>query len=189
MLIGKTFDFPTVSEWDPCWVEYSWFWVPPFHYLKYILPLPSRMQSFCWKIRSYLYGSSLYVICCSSLVGFNIFSLNLTFISLITMSLAVFLLGFILYGTFCAYSTWVFPFPIFGKFCLCVVYSNIFPSPFSLLLLRLLWCENCLMFQRSLRLSSILFFLNCFHCSDFHHSVFHFTYSFFCFHYSTVDSF
>ena len=46
-------------------------------------------------------GIPLYVICCFSLAAFNIFSLYLIFVSLINMCLAVFLLGFMLYGAFC----------------------------------------------------------------------------------------
>ena len=46
-------------------------------------------------------GFPLYVICHFSLVGFNILSLSLIFVSLITMCLDVFLLGFILPGTLC----------------------------------------------------------------------------------------
>ena len=49
-----------------------------------------------------LMGIPLYVICCFSLVTFNIFSLYLIFDSLINMCLGVFLLGFILCGTLCA---------------------------------------------------------------------------------------
>ena len=49
-----------------------------------------------------LMGIPLYVICCFSLVAFNIFSLYLILDSLINMCLGVFLLGFILYGTLCA---------------------------------------------------------------------------------------
>ena len=43
----------------------------------------------------------LYVICHFSLVAFNILSLSLIFVSLITMCLSVFLFGFILPGTLC----------------------------------------------------------------------------------------
>ena len=49
----------------------------------------------------YLMGITLYVICCSSLVAFNIFSLYLIFDSLISMFLGMLLLVFILYGTLC----------------------------------------------------------------------------------------
>ena len=46
-------------------------------------------------------GFPLYVTCCCSLAAFNILSLCLVFVSLISMYLGVFLLGFILYGTLC----------------------------------------------------------------------------------------
>ena len=42
----------------------------------------------------------LYVTCCFSLAASNILSLCLVFVSLISMCLGVFLLGFILYGIF-----------------------------------------------------------------------------------------
>ena len=42
----------------------------------------------------------MYVICCFSLVAFNIFPSNLIFVSLINMCLSMFLLRFILYGLF-----------------------------------------------------------------------------------------
>ena len=44
-------------------------------------------------------GFYLYVTCCFSLAAFSILSLYLIFVSLISMCLGVFLLGFILYGT------------------------------------------------------------------------------------------
>ena len=46
-------------------------------------------------------GFPLYVTCCFSLAAFNILSLCLDFVSLISICLGVFLLGFILYGTVC----------------------------------------------------------------------------------------
>ena len=46
-------------------------------------------------------GFPSYVICCFSLAAFNILSLCLLFVSLISMCLGVFLLGFILYETLC----------------------------------------------------------------------------------------
>ena len=45
---------------------------------------------------------SLNVTCCFSLANFNILSLCLVFVSLISMYLGVILLGLILYGTLCA---------------------------------------------------------------------------------------
>ena len=47
-------------------------------------------------------GIPLYVICCFSLVAFNILSLSLIFVSLINMCLGLFLLVFIQYGTLSA---------------------------------------------------------------------------------------
>ena len=44
-------------------------------------------------------GFPLYVTCCFSLAAFNILSLYLVFVSLISMCLGMFLLGFIQYGT------------------------------------------------------------------------------------------
>ena len=49
-----------------------------------------------------LVGVPLYVICRFPLVAINILSLSLIFVSLITIWFGVFLLGFILPGTFCA---------------------------------------------------------------------------------------
>ena len=84
-----------------------------------------------------------YVICCFSLVGLNILSLSLIFVSLITMCLPVYLLKFILPMTLCASWTWLtISFPTFGK-VLAIVSSNIFSGLFSLSLLLLgpLWCK------------------------------------------------
>ena len=52
-------------------------------------------------------GFPLYATCCFSLAAFNILSLCLVFVSLISISLCVFLLWFILYGTLCASWTWL----------------------------------------------------------------------------------
>ena len=46
-------------------------------------------------LRDQLMGIPLHVICCFSLVTLNVFSLNLIFVSLSSLCLAVFLLGFI----------------------------------------------------------------------------------------------
>ena len=46
-------------------------------------------------------GFPSYFTCCFSLAAFNILSLCLVFVSLISMCLGVFLLEFILYGTLC----------------------------------------------------------------------------------------
>ena len=65
-------------------------------------------------------------------VTFNILSLSLIFVSLITMCLSVFLFEFILHGTLCFWLT--IPFPMLGKFS-AIISSNIFSGPFFLLLL------------------------------------------------------
>ena len=46
-------------------------------------------------------GLPFYVTCCFSLAAFIILSLCLVFVSLVSMCLGMFLLGFILYGTLC----------------------------------------------------------------------------------------
>ena len=48
-------------------------------------------------------GLLLYVTCCFSLAAFNILSWCLVFVSLISMCLGMFLLGFILFRTLCAF--------------------------------------------------------------------------------------
>ena len=64
-----------------------------------------------------LMGFPLYVTCCFSFAAFHILSLYFVFVSLISMFLGVFLLGFILYGTLCAsWIDWLFPFPCWENF-------------------------------------------------------------------------
>ena len=76
-------------------------------------------------------GFPLYVICCFSLSELNILSLCLVFVSLISMCLDMFLLGFILYGTVCTSWTWVTTFfLILGKIST-IISSNIFSGSFS----------------------------------------------------------
>ena len=99
----------------------------------------------------------------------NIFSLYLIFDSLINMCLGVFLFGFILYGTLCASWTWLtVSFPTLGKFST-TISSNLFSGPFSFSSssgTRIIQMLVCLMlFQRSLRLFSILFIVFCLFCS------------------------
>ena len=78
-----------------------------------------------------LMGFPLHVICCFSLVAFNIFSLYLIFVSLITVCLGVFLLASILPGAPCPSVTWVtVSFPMVGRFST-IISSYIFSDPFS----------------------------------------------------------
>ena len=71
----------------------------------------------------------LYITCFFSLAAFNILSLCLIFVSLISMCLGVFLFGFILYGALCASWTWLtISFPVLGKFST-IKYLKIFLYP------------------------------------------------------------
>ena len=115
-------------------------------------------------------GFPLYVTYCFFLAAFNILSLCLVFISLINMSLGVFLLGFILYGTLCASWTWLtVSFSMLGKFS-SIMSSKIFSYPFffsstsgtSIILMLV----HLILFQRSLRLSSVLFIPFTLFCSS-----------------------
>ena len=116
MLVWKAFDFSIKSEGESGWVEYFWFFL--FITLN-ILSCHSLLayRVFVEKSADNLMGVPLYVICCFFLVAFNILSLSLIFVSLITMGLSVFLPEFILPGTLCAYwFDWLFPFPCYGSF-------------------------------------------------------------------------
>ena len=44
--LGNSLSFN--SDWKPCWAEYLG--CRFFHHFKYIMPLLSGLQSFCWKI-------------------------------------------------------------------------------------------------------------------------------------------
>ena len=114
-------------------------------------------------------GFPLYVTCCFSLAAYNILSLFLVFVSLISMCLGVFLLGFILYGALCASWTWltisfsmlgiISNYNLFKNFLIPFLFS---PSgtPIIQMLVHLIWS------QRFLRLSSILFILFILFCSS-----------------------
>ena len=114
-------------------------------------------------------GVLLYAICRFSLVAFNNFSLSLVFVTLITMCLVVFLLGFFLPGTLCPSWTWVaISFPVLAKFS-SIISSNIFSVHFSLSspsgtpIMPMLVC--LILSQGSLRLSSFLLILFSLLCS------------------------
>ena len=81
-------------------------------------------------------GFPLYVTCCFSLAAFNILSLCLVFISLISLCL----LGFILYGTLCASWTWstflflfgeIFNYNLFKKFLIPFLFLFSFWVPYN----------------------------------------------------------
>ena len=64
------------------------------------------------------------------LVAFNILSLSLIFVSVITVCLTMFLLGFILPGILCASWTWLsISFPMLGKFSAIIlqIFSQVLP--------------------------------------------------------------
>ena len=63
-----------------------------------MVPFPQVCRFSVEKSAGNLMGVPLYVVCHFSLVAFNILSLSLNSVSVITMCLVVFLLGFILPG-------------------------------------------------------------------------------------------
>ena len=81
-------------------------------------------------------GFPLYVTFCFSLAVFNILSLCFIFVSLISMCLGMFLLGFILYGTVCTSWTWLtIYFSMLRKFSTIILSKFSRTLSFSLLLL------------------------------------------------------
>ena len=132
-----------------------------FHHFKYVLPFPTCLKSFYRKISCYPYGNPLVCYCCFSLAAFNMCSLCLIFVNLINMCLGCFP-GFILFGPLRVYGTCMtISFPILGKFST-IMSSSIFSWSFFLSsssgtpMIRIL--GHCTLSQRSLRLSSFLFF-------------------------------
>ena len=81
------------------------------------------------------------------------------FVHLITLSFSIFLLGFILPGTLCAFWTWVtVSLLMSGKFSAIIsstVFSGPFSSPYETPIMQML--VHLILSQRSLRLSSFLF--------------------------------
>ena len=133
----------------------------------------------------------LLLSCC-----FNILSLCLVFLSLISKCLGMFPLRIILHGTLCASWTWLtISFSMFRKFST-IISSKNFLIPFLFLFFFLDLCnsnvgtfdmvpeisETVLMSFHSF--SFILLFRN-----YFHHSIFQLTDLFFCFRYSVIASF
>ena len=115
-------------------------------------------------------GFPWYVTYSFSLVAFNILFLCLVFLRLISMCLAVFLLGFILYVTLCACWTWLnISFSMLGKFSTIIsskffsytfLFSSTSGTPIIQMLLHLILSHG------SLRLSSVLFILLTLFCSS-----------------------
>ena len=158
-----------------------------FHHFKYMVsltafqPAASAQKSKAVGIPN-LVGISQYVICCFLLVAFNIYSLFLIFVSWLLcvwtcISFGLSCLGFSALpelggDCFISHVMEVFSYYLFKYF------PNSFPSLFSpsgTPIMQILM--HLVLSQRSLRLSSFLFILfSLFHESDFHHSVFQFTY-------------
>ena len=142
-------------------------------------------------------GFPLHVTCCFSLAAVNILSLCLIFVSLISMCLGMFLLGFILCGTLCASWTWLtISFSVLGKFST-IISSKIFSYSFffsSSSGTPIIWML-VLLFDIVPEVSETI--LSSFHSfyfillfrSYFHHFICQLTDSFFCFRYSAIDSF
>ena len=140
-------------------------------------------------------GFPLYVTCCFSLAAFYILSLYLVFVSLISMCLGMFFLGFICMGLFAPLGLdELFPFPV-GEIFNDNVFKN-FPIPF--LFLFYFWDPynlNVGVFDIVPEVSETI--LSSFHSfyfilifrSYFHHFIFQLTDSLFCFRYSAIDSF
>ena len=128
----KASDFSIKSEWEVCWVEYSWFRFFSFITLKILCHSLLACRASVEKLVDILMGVPFYVICYFSLVSFNSLSLSLIFVSLITMCHNVFLFGFILPRTLCASWTWLtISFSMLGKFS-AIISSNVFSGSFSL---------------------------------------------------------
>ena len=133
LLICEAFDFSFESECGPCpggvILVVGFF---PFHHFKYILPFPSCLQSFCWKVNLPLWGSSCMFFVAFPLLLFIFFSLHLIFVSLLNMCLGLFLLEFILYGTLWAsWTCLAISFVILREFST-IISSNIFSNSFIL---------------------------------------------------------
>ena len=90
--------------------------------------LACRVSAERWAVKHMRFPC--YITCCFSLAAFNILSLCLVFVSLISMCLGVFLLGFILYDSLCASWTWlIISFSMLWKFST-IISSKFFSYPF-----------------------------------------------------------
>ena len=102
----------------------------PFQHFKYILPFHSGLQSLAERSAVKTVGFPLYDTCYSSLAAFNILSLCLVFVGLISMYLGIFPFGFILYRTLCASWIWLtISFSMLGKSST-IISSKTFSYPF-----------------------------------------------------------
>ena len=140
-------------------------------------------------------GFPFYVTCCFSLAAFNMLSLCLVFVSLISMCLGVFLLRFTLYGTLCASWTWLtISFSMLGKLST-IISSKIFSYHFFFFFSWDPYNLNVGAFDIVPEVSETIpssfhsFYFILLFRSYFHHFIFKLTDSFFHFRYSVTDSF
>ena len=141
-------------------------------------------------------GFPLYVTCCFSLAAFNSLSLCLVFVSLISMCLGVFLLGFILCGTLCGLldliDYFLFHVGEIFNYNLC---KNFLIPFLSLFFFLDPYTSNVGAFDivpvtsETVPSSFHSFYFILLFRSYFHHFIFQLTGLFFCFRYSAIDSF
>ena len=137
-------------------------------------------------------GFPLHVTCCISLAAFNILSLCLAFVSLISMCLAIFLHGFILYGTLCLLDLIdyffihvgkIFNYNLFKNFLLTFLFLFFFWDPYN----SSVGAFNVVPeISETIFSSSHSFYFILLFRSYFHHFIFQLTDSFFCFRCSAV---
>ena len=117
-------------------IDHSGLQIFPYHPGKYIVLLSSGLQVSAKKSAVNNMGIPLSGTCWFLLVAFNILFLSWIFVNLINMCFCI-LLGFILYGTFWAFWTWMsvfiylFIFLMLGKL-MAVTVSIFSPSSFFL---------------------------------------------------------
>ena len=137
---------------------------------------------------------ALYVTCCFSLADFNVLSLCFVSVSLISMCLGMFLLGFILHGILFAYWTWLSPFPNWGNFNYNLFKNFLIPFRFVFFFWNPYNLKGGALdivpkVSETILISFILFTLFC--SLEIFSTIFFFqlTESFFCFRYSSINSF
>ena len=139
-------------------------------------------------------GFLCMLFCYSSLAAFNIFSLCLIFVSFMNMFLGLFLFEFIMYETL--WTSWILVdifCPMLGKFLTTyIISSNIFSHPFFFWYPYNSNVVSNIVPEVSENVLNYYYYYFCFILllgSYFYHFIFQLTYLFFCFSYSTIDSF
>ena len=132
----------------------------------------------------------LYATCFFSLDAFSILFISSIIVSLSTIYLSMFLLELILCVTLPASYTLMTVFFPYQESVQLMLSLQIFSQAFCLslfLLGTLQQVVHLILSQMSLNSPHLFLFFILFHSSDFHHSVFQFTYLFFSFIYSVFD--